>query len=319
MEENVFKPAWWLRNPHLQTVWPLLCRRRIKNLPLGHERFELPDGDFVDLNWVGQGTGPIVLILHGYEGSIESHYAKGMLRAIQENGWRGVFMHFRGCSGEPNRLPRSYHAGETNDVDLVMRALVEREPNTPFAAVGFSLGGNVLLKWLGETGKNNPLIAAVAISVPYELRNAAARIQRGFSRLYQWYFLKSLNERLAVKFKAHPPQIEIPDLSKLRSVKDFDDKITAPLHGFDSGDHYYDETSCRKYLNGIQVPTLMVSSKDDPMMTKDVIPELHELSAKIKLEVTAGGGHVGFVTGKLPWRPKYWLEQRVPEFLRQHF
>src|SRR5689334_11594865 len=149
MSTSQFKPAWWLSNPHLQTLWPTFCRRKIKNMPLERERFELPDGDFIDLVWLGkEQQGPLVLLLHGLEGSVHSPYAQGMLNTIQQNNWRAVFMHFRGCSGQPNRLPRSYHSGETQDVSVLMNALRARESDTPMAAVGFSLGGNVLLKWL---------------------------------------------------------------------------------------------------------------------------------------------------------------------------
>src|SRR6185437_406987 len=196
MNTSPFKPAWWLSNPHLQTLWPTLCRQPIKNLSLRRERFELHDGDFLDLDWSDGGTGPIILILHGFEGSIKSPYAKGMLQAIHNKKWRGVFMHFRSCSEEYNRLPRIYHSGETNDVTTVVTELKNREPSTPIAAIGFSLGGNVLLKWLGETGHANPLTAAVAISVPFELQKAANRINKGFSRVYQWHLLKSIRNKV---------------------------------------------------------------------------------------------------------------------------
>jgi len=192
-----FKSAWWLNNPHLQTLWPALLRQPIKNLMLTRERFELPDGDFVDLEWSGEGEKPLVLILHGLEGSIESHYAKGMILALNQQGWRAVFMHFRSCSGEPNRLPRSYHSGDTGDLDVIVRALRAREPRVPLAAIGFSLGGNVLLKWLGETGENNPLVAATAISVPFELHKTITRINQGFSRIYQKHLLRCLCVRMA--------------------------------------------------------------------------------------------------------------------------
>src|SRR5580704_6495536 len=168
MSGNEFKPAWWLPNSHLQTLWPAIFRSNIKKVALERERLELPDGDFIDLDWLDrQKTGPLILILHGFEGSIESHYAKGMLCSINQQGWRGVFMHFRGCSGEPNRLPRGYHSGETNDLHYVIQILQQREPDIDLAAIGYSLGGNVLLKWLGETGLENPLKAAIAISVPF--------------------------------------------------------------------------------------------------------------------------------------------------------
>lgn len=312
-----FKPAWWLRNRHLQTLWPALCRRSIQNLPLQHERLELPDGDFIDLNWIGS-RGPIVLILHGFEGSIDSHYAKGMLQAINQNGWRGVFMHFRGCSGEPNRLPRSYHSGETGDIATVIKLLQTREPETPLAAIGFSLGGNVLLKWLGETGIDNPLKAAIAVSVPFDLQKAVTQIGTGFSRFYQWHLLKCVHERLTRKFQLQSAPFNFPPLSELQTIQDFDDKVTAPLHGFKGVDEYYQSSSSRQFLHSIHVPTLIVHAKDDPFMTEEVIPEKHELSEHIHLELYETGGHVGFVAGDFPWRAQYWLEDRVPMFLREY-
>lgn len=319
MDDLKFKPAWWLRNAHLQTIWPTLCRRPIKNFPLRRERFELPDGDFVDLDWAGDGKGPMVLVLHGFEGSIESSYAKGMLRALQMQGWRGVFMHFRGCSGEHNRLPNSYHSGDTRDIATVTHALKKREPHTQIGAIGFSLGGNVLLKWLGETGEKNPLTGAIAISVPFELNLAANKISQGFSRLYQWYMLRSVQKRLSEKFKVQPPPIPIPPFSKLRTIREFDDKVTAPLHGFTDALEYYTLSSSRQYMRHIHVPTLVLHSKDDPFMSEEVIPHPHEISKFVQMEITESGGHVGFVTGNFPWRAEYWLERRVPVFLHECF
>lgn len=184
MSQKQFKPAWWLRNSHLQTIWPVITRWKI-NIQLERERFELPDGDFIDLDWIGKNkSGPLILILPGLEGSIDSHYARSMLKTFKSCGWRGVFMHYRGLSGEPNRLRQGYHSGDTNDLGYLVRSLMQREPNTPIAAIGFSLGGNMLLKWLGETGWQNPLKAAIAVSVPFELHKAAKRIQQGFSRFF---------------------------------------------------------------------------------------------------------------------------------------
>lgn len=321
MKANHFKPAWWLPSPHLQTLWPVFLRPSIKNLVLERERVELPDGDFIDLDWLGRNkNGPLVLILHGFEGSIESHYAKGMLLKIEQNGWRGVFMHFRGCSGEPNRLPRGYHSGETSDVDYIIDLIRQRHANTPLAIIGFSLGGNVLLKWLGETKEKNPLQAAIAVSVPFVLHKAAARMQKGFSRCYQWYFLKCLRERLTHKFQYVASNLlDNNDWSNMQTILDFDNKYTAPLHGFNDVHEYYTVSSSRQYLRSIQVPTLILHAKDDPFMSEDVIPESHELSPHIKLEVSESGGHVGFVSGKYPWRPEYWLEKRIPDFLREYF
>lgn len=325
MSQNSFKPAWWLPNSHLQTIWPVLCRRTI-TLPLQRERIDLPDGDFIDLDWLPSEDdhAPLVLMLHGLEGSIESHYAKSMLLQFMCKGWRGVFMHFRGCSGEHNRLPRSYHSGDTADVAFVVETLRKRDPKVKIAAIGYSLGGNVLLKWLGETGKENQLKAAIAISVPFEIHKAATRIQKGFSRFYQWYFIKCLRERFSKKFKmisqdTHCNEFDVELIYKINTMYDWDDKITAPLHGFSSANEYYKVASSRQYLRHIEVPTLILHSKDDPFMSEDIIPQCDELSPNVQLEVTETGGHVGFVTGKYPWRPQYWLEERVPAFFEEHF
>ncbi len=320
MKNGGFKPAWWLRNPHLQTLWPVLIRRRMTGLDIERERIELPDGDFIDLDWVGRDqTGPLVLMLHGFEGSIDSHYAKTMLSQLQQQGWRGIFMHFRGCSGEPNRLPRSYHSGETSDLDFIIQLIKQRYPQNTLSAIGYSLGGNVLLKWLGETNNRHALNAAIAVSVPFELHKAATRIQNGFSRCYQWYFLKCLRNRLAYKYQfVSEVPLKPEELSSIRTIMDFDDRYTAPLHGFASANEYYLIASSRQYLRHIKVPTLIVHAKDDPFMSEDVIPRDHELSPAVELEVTEGGGHVGFVTGKFPWSAEYWLEKRIPQFLQDH-
>lgn len=318
MDDPVFKPAWWLSNSHLQTLWPTLCRRAINDIAITRERFELPDGDFVDLDWSGSGSGPIVIILHGLEGSIASPYAKGMLHAISRHGWRGVLMHFRCCSGERNRLPRTYHSGETGDINTVVQALSCREPFVPMAAMGFSLGGNVLLKWLGESGQSNVLKAAIAISVPFELDKSVNRINQGFSKLYQWHLLRSLYDKMQWKFREQTAPFPMPPLSELHTIRDFDEAVTAPLHGFANAEDYYAKSSCRQYLRDIHVPTLLLQAKDDPFMTEDLLPTLDELSSAITLELTEKGGHVGFVSGSLPWQAEYWLEQRVPIFLEKY-
>jgi predicted alpha/beta-fold hydrolase len=315
--KNPFKPAWWLPGPHLQTLWPTLCRKKQKNLHLERERFELPDGDFLDLDWAGE-KGPIVLILHGLEGSVNSSYAQGMLQTVLKQEWRGLFMHFRGCSGEPNRLIRSYHSGETRDLAFLVQNIRKREPKIPIAAIGFSLGGNVLLKWLGETGENNPLTAAIAVSVPFELQKASKRIQEGFSKIYQWHLLNCLRRRLSEKFREQELEYGLKTLSGIKTMWDFDEKVTAPLHGFACAEDYYSRSSSRRYLAKIRVPTLLVQAQDDPFMTEDLIPEPEELPSQVELEVTEAGGHVGFVAGKFPWSSTYWLEERVPDFLKKY-
>ena len=320
LRDSSYRPAWWLPGPHLMTMYPVFFRPRI-SLTSTRERFTLPDGDFVDLDWVEptlDGAEPTltVLILHGLEGSIESHYARGLLTAFAARGWRGVLMHFRGCSGEPNLQPRAYHSGETEDARAVIAHLAERL-DSPLAAVGYSLGGNVLLKYLGENGSDAPLVAASAVSVPLMLSPCAARLQRGFSRIYDQWLLRMLKD----SFRRRRAAVDLGPVGAVNertitSIKAYDDHITAPLHGFADAEDYYARSSSRPFLSRIAVPTLILHAVDDPFMTPDVIPEESELSPVVTLELSARGGHVGFIEGT-PWRPKYWLEQRIPEFLAQ--
>lgn len=307
-----FRPAWWLRGGHAQTVWPNLLRRRVP-VAVRRERVVLPDGDFVDIDWAG-GRGPVVIVLHGLAGSSESHYAGGLLRAVAARGWRGALMHFRGCSGEPNRLTRSYHAGDTGDLHHVVELLRRREPDTPLAVVGYSLGGNVLLKWLGEQGAAAPVHAAVAVSVPFDLAAATARLMQGFSRIYERRLLRCLQLTLARKCAVVPLPWDAAALAALPSLRAFDEQVTAPLHGFRDADDYYARASCRAYLPRIAVPTLIVHACDDPFLPPAAIPRADALAAQVTLELSASGGHVGFVGGP-PHAPRYWLEERIPDYL----
>jgi uncharacterized protein len=279
----------------------------------------LPDGDFVDIDWTTRTSGPIVILLHGLQGSSRSRYARGLLRAVHNAGWRGALIHFRGCSGEPNRLARAYHSGETGDLDYIVQLLIKREPTAPIGAVGVSLGGNVLLKWLGENGARAPIAAAVAISVPLLLDRAADKMARGFSRIYQWDLLRALRMALDTKRQQVTMQLAIEDLRDLRTLREFDNHVTAPLHGFRDADHYYRASSSRQYMRHIGVPTLLIQARNDPFMTPDVIPSPEEVAPCVTLDVHDSGGHVGFVMGSVPWRARYWLEERVPEFLALHF
>ncbi len=309
-----FRPAWWLANPHLQTLWPRFMRKD-PPITLERERVELPDGDFLDLAWTSNANGPIVCVLHGLEGGAASPYAQGILRAIERRGWRGVLLQFRGCSGELNRLPRSYHSGDTGDLAHVLALLGERHPGQPLAAVGYSLGGNVLLKYLGERGKETGLNAAVAVSVPFLLADSADRLDRGFSRLYQRLLLTSLKLKTEAKCRRMRMPIAIEKLDGCRNFRQFDELVTAPLHGFKDAAHYYAESSSRPFLRAILVPTLILHAADDPLMTAAVIPSAAELSPSVRLELSRRGGHVGYVTGRWPWAARYWLEDRIPEFL----
>ncbi|HEY7841609.1 MAG TPA: hydrolase [Gammaproteobacteria bacterium] len=316
VEAGAFAPAWWLPGPHAQTLWPALLRRT--PLPiLDHEELNLPDGDFVDLHRT-RGRGAIVALFHGLEGSLRSHYARGLIAAIAGAGWRCVFMHFRGCSGRHNRLPRSYHSGDTGDIAFLLRTLSEREPGTPLAAIGISLGGNALLKYLGEERVPGTLRAAAAVSVPFQLADGAARLDRGFSRLYQRHLLGRLRRKFRDKFRNGAPPVPIGDLDSLDNFRKFDGAITAPLHGFRDADDYYSRSSSRQFLGRICVPTLILQARDDPFLTPAALPRAGELSDCVRLELSRDGGHVGFVGGRWPWRPEYWLDRRIPDWFRDH-
>ncbi len=309
-----FAPPWWLRSPHLQTLWPVLARP-LPRVPLTRERLELPDGDFLDLDWTPGDRGPLVAVFHGLEGSSRSKYARGLLAAVHARGWRGVVMHFRGCGGAANRLPRSYHSGETGDMAFLLERLGRRHPGVPLAAVGYSLGGNALLKHRGERGADALPCCAVAVSVPFDLDACARTMERGFARLYQWWLLRQLLAKTRHKRRLGLLGPEYDRVGRWRTFRRFDDRVTAPLHGFRGVDDYYRRSSSRQYLRGIRTPTLVLHARDDPLMTPAVVPAPGELSPAVRLEVSAGGGHVGFVHGPHPLAPRYWLEERIPAFL----
>ena len=320
-----FRPAWWLDNPHLQTIYPALLRRP-PTLLRRRERLATPDADFIDLDWYGDGDAPLAILLHGLSGSSHSSYILGLQPALLAQGFASVAMNFRGCSGESNRLARCYHSGETEDVDFLYRTLRQRYPSRAIAAVGFSLGGNVLLKWLGERGGQLDLFAAVAVSVPLVLSECATRLDYGFSKIYRDRLLTELKQYMQDKLR-HLQAIgagrevaklrELGDLSAIRSFWQYDDRVVAKLHGFAGVDDYYRCSSSRQFLPKIRVPTLLVQAADDPFMTPAVLPEPGELSPQVTLELHANGGHVGFVGCNRGLKIDYWLDGRIPRFLRE--
>ncbi len=309
-----FLPAWWLGNPHLQTLWPYLFRSA-PALRYQNERLELPDGDFVDLSWTPNTSGPLVAVFHGLEGSIQSPYASAIMAAIHRRGWRGVLMHFRGCSGTPNRLDRGYHSGETGDIEFLIRSLRKRFPGTAIASIGYSLGGNAMLKYLGTSAEPAGVDAAVAVSVPYLLHESAKRLSQGFSQVYQFHLVRSLKQKVRRKFADKPAPFDLARLDSLNTFYQFDDAITAPMHGFAGVDDYYTRSSSRQYLPGIRIPTLLLHAEDDPFMTPLSIPDENELPDNVMLELSNRGGHVGFIGGRIPGKAEYWLEQRIINYL----
>lgn len=278
------------------------------------DRVELDDGDFIDLAWSGPADGRIVLFLHGLEGSLKSHYAGGMMRQLIRQGFRVCFLHFRGCSGEPNRLTSSYHSGKTDDPARILEHIQSSEGRQAYAAVGISLGGNVLLKWLGEQGDQCSLKKAVAVSVPFELEHAARRLTRGLSRVYQWHLISRLQDKYRKKFSQVASPLDC-DVSKLDTFHQFDDRVTAPLHGFSGVQDYYSRSSSRQFIPKIRVPTLILHARQDPFMFPDSVPSADELPDNVWLEMPEHGGHVGFIRGWFPGWAEYWGEQRIASWL----
>lgn len=312
---STFKPPWWLRNPHLQTIWGPLMRHQ--DLPaLQPERLELPDGDFTDIVW-GEGASveaPIVLLLHGLGGSIDSHYIHGILTALRNRGWRPLFIHFRGCSGELNRKPGSYHFGFTDDLNYIAEIVRQRFPAAPLCAIGYSLGGNVLLKWAAAQ-KECLLTAVVAVCVPFRPAAMVAKLNRGLSRYYQSRFVRELRAFYLRKHKVMTLHLDEKSVQSIETLREWDEKVTAPMWGFENADDYYQRSSSLNELHQLTTPTLIIHAADDPFMTESCLPEDGQLSPNITVEISQGGGHVGFINGQWPWQPRYWLEERIPEFL----
>lgn len=320
-----FKAAWWLRNRHLQTIAAKYLAPK-HALDTRVEMLALPDGDHLQLNWTEEtnlaSSNPLVVVLHGLEGNIHSHYASGMLKALTQQGFSAVLMHFRGCNGEPNRLPRAYHSGDTADLAFLIAQLKLRFPQRALAAIGFSLGGNVVVKYVGETGKNCPLQAAVSISAPLMLAPSSAQLEKLSSKLYKGYLLNRLKKTMQAKLKRHrdfPLPITHEQVSALKTLREFDDLITAPLHGFINAAEYYTLCSGKPYLKSIHIPTLLVHAKDDPFLSQEVLPKLDEMPPWVHLLLSEHGGHVGFVGGRIPFQPTYYLEEHIPRYLAQFF
>jgi len=279
------------------------------------------DGDFVDLDWLAAPAStdaPLLLVLHGLEGSCRSHYVQGLLGLAHAEGWRAVVLNFRSCSGEPNRLPRFYHSGDTGDLDEVVRVLAGREPGRAIVAVGVSLGGNVLLKWLGEQDAAAPpaVTAAVGISVPFDLEQCARTLDRGFQKwVYTASFMRTFKQKVRAKARLHGAFVDLEAVRRARTFAAYDRVVTAPLHGFADEVDYWHRASCGPYLARVRVPTLLLSAVDDPFVPAVALPDPARLPPNVLLEVTERGGHVGFVEGP-PWRVTSWAERRAVEFLR---
>lgn len=318
-----FRPAPGLSNPHAQTIGGKLLRPEL-DIPLRRERLELPDGDFVDLDYAGEpdavpASAPHVVVLHGLEGSASRRYMRTTYRALLDEGLRPVGLNFRGCSGEPNRTARAYHSGETGDLRRVLELLRSRGLG-PAGVVGWSLGGNVTLKLLGELGEaaEGLVAAGAALSVPFDLAAGADTISDGLmGRVYTTYFLRSLKRKLREKGSLGGDPFDIGAAGSTRTLRQFDDAVTAPLHGFDDAADYYARSSAAAFIAGIRVPTLVVHALDDPFLPRDRIPTAALASnPAVTALLPEKGGHCGFITGSLR-RPEVWAEPRVARFLAE--
>ena len=323
-DDIIYSPAWWIPGGHLQTLWGKLFRRQPR-AQTTLERWDTPDVDFLEIHRLPAENGqPRVLLLHGLEGTVRSHYAQGLLNEAARRGWGADLLIFRSCGSEPNQARRFYHSGETTDTAWALERIVSEFPASPLAIAGVSLGGNVLLKMLGEKGVDLPaqLRAAAAISVPFDLARSSQRINRGFSRFYQKFFLGSLREKAREKATRFPDLAPLEKILALRTLEDFDNLITGPLHGFRDADDYYRRSSSLLFLERIRLKTLLLSAIDDPMLPPEVLDEVREIARRnpaLHLEFVAKGGHAGFVTGRWPWRPFYYAEYRVGEFFSESF
>ncbi|WP_286264543.1 hydrolase [Thalassotalea atypica] len=316
-----FKPAWWLSNPHVQTIAAKWLRRKL--VFNGHvETLETPDNDFIDLVWTQipdkSTTKPIVVVLHGLAGSVDSHYAKGLLTAITAKGWIGVLMHFRGCSGRPNRQGPSYHSGDTRDINYLTQWLEQHYPNAPLSVVGFSLGGNVLTRYLAQV-PGNPYKAACIICAPLDLSSCSKKIGRGFSKIYQKYLVDMLKTATREKMEMNLlPQVCSIHLSSITKMWDFDQHVTAPINGFEGAEHYYRQASGKFVIGDIKNNSLFIHAADDPFLDHETIVPHQPLPEHLTFEVCRKGGHVGFISGRNPMKPLYWLDKRIPDYLEQH-
>jgi uncharacterized protein len=318
--EYTFRPAWWVPGPHAQTLWPKFFRRA-PHVSTRTVRLDTPDGDFLDVVRLDAAAqSPRLFLLHGLEGTVRSHYVGGFLDHAAQRGWGVDLLLFRGCGDEPNRARRFYHSGETTDLEFALAHMLAEFPDSKIVLAGVSLGGNVLLKWLGERGSTLPsrIRAAAAISVPFDLERGCRKIGTGFSRVYEAHFLRSLRRKAVAKLQRFPTLFDHHALQRGRSMYDFDDVVTAPIHGFRDAHDYYSRSSSLGFLDRIRLPTLLLSAVDDPFLPGAVLDDVREATKhnrSIEIEFQPHGGHVGFVGGRWPWKPFYYAEWRAMNFL----
>ena len=313
--DSTYRAPWLLSNGHLQTLFPHLLRR-VRGVRYDRERIETPDKDFLDLDWVRTGSRRLAVVAHGLEGDSTRHYMLGMVRALAKRGWDVVAWNARGCSGEPNRSPRFTHSGATEDLQTVLSRVLDTDAYSELALLGFSLGGNLTLKYLGERARLlDPRIkAAVAFSVPCDLRSGSIQLAKPINQVYMRRFLATLHDKIRSLMKLMPGKVDDHGYKNMRSFKDFDDRYTAPLHGFKDAEDYWRQCSCKPYLKDIHIPTLLVNARNDPFLADPCYPvEEARQNSNVHLEMPRSGGHVGFVS--FNHGGEYWSETRAGSFL----
>jgi uncharacterized protein len=309
-----FRPPFFLRNGHLQTILPAILRRQFPVI-FRRERLELADGDFLDLDWATSGGDKLAILSHGLEGSSEDRCIRGMATRLQTAGWDVLAWNFRGCGKELNRLVRFYHSGETGDLGAIISLAAARYPR--IALIGFSLGGNVTLKYLGEGVCHPAVIAGIAVSVPIDLAASAGAIDRRWSnRFYLRRFLRRLALKVAAKALRFPERLDTTTSRQIRTLREFDDLYTAPIHGFRDAMDYWEKSSAKQYLGRIRVPVLLLNARDDPFLTAESFPYTEaEKNSHLFFEAPEWGGHIGFIDSARNIRP--WQESRGVEFLAE--
>lgn len=309
-----YRAPGWLPGGQAQTLWPLLIKA--PPLPLRRERWDTPDGDFIDVDHLDAPAGaPLLVLFHGLEGSARSHYAISTAHACKRQGWRLAIPHFRGCSGELNRRPRAYHSGDSDEIDWILRRLQQANAGQRLHAAGISLGGNALLKWAGERAEAaaDVVTGVVGICAPLDLAACGHHLARGFNRLYTRHFLDTLKVRSAARLRHFPGLFDETRMRRARNLWEFDDAVTGPVHGFAGADDYWSRSSAKPWLKAITVPALVVNPRNDPFLPAFALPGVGETSPSVRLEQPAGGGHVGFVSGPFPGNLD-WLPQRLLHF-----
>ncbi len=312
-----YRAPFLLGNGHLQTVYPSLFRR-VKWVPYRRERMDTPDGDFLDLDWLSVGAARVAILSHGLEGNTQRAYMRGMARALNRAGWDVLAWNFRGCSGEPNRLLKSYHSGKSEDLHTVIEHVLRPKRYHSVALVGFSMGGNITLKYLGERGEGlaPEIQGAVTFSVPCDLASASEELARPGNQIYMRRFLKMLRQKIRDKMTLFPGQIDDDEFVHIRNFRDFDERYTAPLNGFAGAEDYWEKCSSRPFLPNIRIPALLVNARNDPFLSPRCYPEdIARENPCLYVEMPVSGGHVGFVQ----WNREgiYWSEQRAVQFLEE--